>query len=148
MVMVGCYGGLRVGELAGLRRGRVDFSTGRVEVAEIAVEVKGHLIYGPPKTKAGQRSITLPRSVLAALKRHMAIYTESGPDAFVFTAPEGGPLRVPSWRQRYWNDATPRSGAGTPVSHTARHEAHCGRSVDCIGRERAGSVADAPDTHL
>lgn len=35
LVLVGAYGGLRIGELAGLRRGRVDLLRGTVTVAEI-----------------------------------------------------------------------------------------------------------------
>jgi Phage integrase, N-terminal SAM-like domain len=57
LVLVGAYGGLRIGELAGLRRGRVDLLRGTVQVAEIVVEVQGVLHVGPPKTRAsGARS--------------------------------------------------------------------------------------------
>jgi integrase len=47
LVLLGAYGGLRIGELAGLRRGRVDLLRGMVDVAEIVVEVKGRLYIGP-----------------------------------------------------------------------------------------------------
>jgi integrase len=60
LVLVGAYGGLRIGELAGLRRRRVDLLRGRVDVAEIVVEVRGEPYMGPPKTRAGRRIITLP----------------------------------------------------------------------------------------
>jgi hypothetical protein len=50
LVLLGAYGGLRIGELAGLRRRRVDLLRGRVDVAEIVVEVRGDLYMGPPKT--------------------------------------------------------------------------------------------------
>ncbi|HVM13437.1 MAG TPA: tyrosine-type recombinase/integrase [Egibacteraceae bacterium] len=43
LVLLACYGGLRFGELAGLRRARVDLVRGRVTVAETLVEVSGHL---------------------------------------------------------------------------------------------------------
>ena len=91
LVLVAAYGGLRVGELGGLRRGRVDLLRGMVEVAEIVAEVGGVLRFGPPKTRAGRRSVGLPRAVADELAAHLA-----GPgdlDAFVFTAPQGGPLR-------------------------------------------------------
>jgi hypothetical protein len=32
------------------------------------------------------------------------------PDAFVFTAPQGGPLRVIAFRARVWRPATRRAG--------------------------------------
>jgi integrase len=43
LVLLGAYGGLRMGELAGLRRGRVDLLRGTVDIAEIVVEVHGQL---------------------------------------------------------------------------------------------------------
>jgi integrase len=46
LVLLGAYGGLRMGELAGLRRGRVDLLRGTVDIAEIVVEVHGQLYTG------------------------------------------------------------------------------------------------------
>jgi integrase len=63
LVLVGAYGGLRIGELAGLRRPRVDLLHGTVQVAEIVVEVGGVLHIGPPKTRASRRTVGLPRFV-------------------------------------------------------------------------------------
>jgi len=39
---------------------RVNTMPSSLEVAEIAVEVKGKLHFGPPKTKAGRRTVPLP----------------------------------------------------------------------------------------
>ena len=41
LVLLGAYGGLRIGEMAGLRRGRVDLDQGTVQVVEIVTEVRG-----------------------------------------------------------------------------------------------------------
>jgi len=123
LVLVGAYGGLRIGELAGLRRGRVDVLRNRIEVAEIVVEVSGHLTFGPPKTRAGRRSITLPRSVASALDDHLASFTPADPQAFVFTAPEGGPLRVPTWRRRAWKPAVEKAELTPLRPHDLRHTA-------------------------
>ena len=92
LVLVAAYGGLCVGELAGLRRGRVDLLRGTVEMAEIVTEVGGVLRFGSPKTRAGRRTVGLPRAVVDELAAHLA--TLGDLDAFVFTAPQGGPLRV------------------------------------------------------
>jgi integrase len=123
LVLLASYGGLRIGELAGLRRGRVDILRGRVDVAEIVVEVAGTLTYGKPKTKAGRRSVTLPRSVINVLNDHLADFTAAEADAFVFTGPEGGPLRVPMWRQRYWRPAIIEAGVAPLRPHDLRHTA-------------------------
>jgi hypothetical protein len=50
-VFVGAYGELRSGELAALRRSRVDFAAGSVDGAETVNELKGRLVVGPPKTR-------------------------------------------------------------------------------------------------
>ena len=72
LVLVAAYGGLRIGELTGLRRGRVDVLRSRVDIAETCVEVSGHLFFNQPKTRAGRRSVTLPRSVTTELNGHLA----------------------------------------------------------------------------
>jgi integrase len=74
LVLVGAYGGLRIGELAGLRRSRVDLLRGTVTVAEIVVEVRGVLhIGGSPKTRASRRTVGLPRFVVEELAAHIAV---------------------------------------------------------------------------
>jgi integrase len=72
LILLGAYGGLRIGEMAGLRRKRVDLAAGVVEVAEIVTEMHGHLYLGPPKTTAGRRRVGLPRVVVEALQEHLA----------------------------------------------------------------------------
>ena len=123
LVLVGAYGGLRIGELAGLTRRRVDLLRGTVEVAEIITEVEGHLGGGLPKTAAGRRTVGLPRRVVAELEHHMMTFTASGPDAFVFTAPAGGPLRATGFRGRVWRPATIAAGLEGLKVHELRHTA-------------------------
>jgi integrase len=121
LVLVGAYGGLRIGELAGLRRSRVDLLRGTVTVAEIVVEVQGLLHIGPPKTRASRRTVGLPRFVVEELAAHLA---EPGdPEAFVFTAPEGGPLRLHNFRARVWRPATRAAGLDGLRIHDLRHTA-------------------------
>lgn len=55
LVLVGAYGGLRIGVLAGLRRGGVDVLRPWLDVAEKIVEVRGELLAGAPETRAGRR---------------------------------------------------------------------------------------------
>jgi hypothetical protein len=58
------------------------------------------LRFGPPKTRAGRRTVGLPRAVVEELAAHLA--GPGDPEAFVFTAPQGGPLRVIAFRARVW----------------------------------------------
>ena len=123
LVLLGAYGGLRIGELAGLQRRRVQLLAGTVEVVEVAVEVAGRLHVGPPKTRASRRTVGLPRLVVAELERHLDAYVAAEPTAAVFTAPQGGPLRLSTFRARIWRPATAAAGLDGLRIHDLRHTA-------------------------
>jgi len=123
LVLVAAYGGLRIGELAALRRHRVDLTRGTVTVVETLSEVRGQLVIAPPKTGAGRRTVTLPRPVVAALREHVAQYAAPGEDGYVFPTSQGHPLRVPAWRQRVWRPATVAAGLDGLRVHDLRHTA-------------------------
>lgn len=120
LVLVGAFGGLRIGELAGLKRSRVDLLRRRVEVAEVCVEAEGHLYFGPPKTRAGRRRVPLPPKVADELASHIERWAGS---ELVFPAPEGGPLRAASWRRRFWHPAVTAAGLAPLRPHDLRHTA-------------------------
>lgn len=84
LVLVAAFGGLRIGELAGLKRTRVDLLRRRVDVAEVCVEAAGHLYFGPPKTRAGRRTVPLSPGIVAELAAHLERH--AGPE-LVFPAP-------------------------------------------------------------
>jgi integrase len=94
-----------------------------VEVAEIITEVEGRLGGGLPKTRAGRRTVGLPRRVVAELEQHLAAYTAPGVDAPVFTAPAGGPLRATGFRGRIWRPATIAADLPGLKVHEFRHTA-------------------------
>ena len=119
LVLLGAYGGLRIGELAGLKPARVDVLRARLDVAEILVEVNGHITQGSPKTKAGRRTVSIPRPVAEELGEHLARWSGE----YVFTSPSGGPLRVPGWRQRFWRPAVRDAGLHPLRPHDLRHTA-------------------------
>jgi integrase len=142
-VLVGAYGGLRLGEMTGLRWGRVDLLRRRVDVAEISYEIGGKVFFGPPKTKAARRSVPLPEFVATALAATTSPNPE--PDALVFTAPEGGPLGHRVFRRRLWTPAIERAGLAGFRVHDLRHTAvalwiAAGASVNEIAR-RAGHTS-------
>jgi len=112
LVEFAAFTGLRAGEVAALRIGSVDLRRGTVRVARSASTVRGELVEGEPKTKAGRRTISLPGQVVAELVEHMARYSEAGPDGLVFPGPRGGALRASLWRQRFWRPAVTSAGDG------------------------------------
>jgi integrase len=123
LVLVAAYGGLRWGELVGLKVKRVDLLHGRVTVAEQVGEVNGQFIPGPPKTQAGRRTVTLPAVAAAALADHLAEFADPGPDGLVFPAPEGGYLRRSNFRRRWWLRATRAAEVEGLRFHDLRHSA-------------------------
>jgi integrase len=133
-VLLAAYGGLRAGELFGLRAKRVDPLRRTVTIAETLVDVGGHPYFGPPKTRAGHRTIPLPRVAADPLAEHLAAYGRK-PDDLVFTAPEGGPVQLNVWRRRFWAPAV-RGRSGTPAS--ARPPAHRRGVVDRRRRQPQG----------
>jgi integrase len=123
LVLVAAYGGLRWGELVGLRVKRVDLLHGRVAVAEQVAEVNGQLIPGPPKTEAGRRTITLPAVAAVTLAEHLAEFAEPGPDGLVFPSAGGRVLRRSNFRRRWWLRATRTAGLEGLRFHDLRHSA-------------------------
>lgn len=111
--------GLRWGELAGLRVGRVDVLGGTLRVLETLSELPGsaELVFGPPKTEAGRRTVTLPAEARQAL---VGLVAGKRADELVFTTTTGLPLRVRNFR-RVWLAATARAGVEGLRFHDVRH---------------------------
>jgi len=99
----------------------VDLLHGRISVAEQATEIDGHFTWGPPKTEAGRRTVTLPAVAAAALAEHLATYSQPGPDGLVFTSTEGGLLRRSNFNRRVWRPATRAVGLEGLRFHDLRH---------------------------
>jgi integrase len=93
-----------------------------VAIAEAVVDVGGHLHFGPPKTRAGRRTVPLPRVAIEPLADHLRTYGRR-PDDLVFTAPEGGPVALNVWRRRFRTPAVTAAGLGHLRPHDLRHTA-------------------------
>jgi integrase len=122
MVVMAAWCGLRFGELAALRRDRIDLLHGKVRVAETVTELaSGERFAGPPKTAAGRRTVAIPPNVIPVLEAHMATVGPE-PDALVFPAPQGGYLSRIHFRQRVWLPALKSTGLAFRF-HDLRHSA-------------------------
>jgi integrase len=122
LVLIAAYGGLRFGELVGLRRRDIDLRRGVVTVAGQLVEVgSGTHQRTAPKSDAGRRTVALPGFVVDELRAHLREYVPPEMDAPVFAGERGGiPLRR-NWA-RIWSRA--RRAAGLPSTvhlHDLRH---------------------------
>ncbi|WP_194793194.1 tyrosine-type recombinase/integrase [Raineyella fluvialis] len=102
-VHVAAWCGLRLGELAELRRADVDLKGGTIRVTRSVQWVRDGVrdngkaryvpVVGPPKSDAGIRTVTIPPHIVPILREHLAEHAQPGPRGLVFPAPEGGQLR-------------------------------------------------------
>jgi len=120
-VLVAGFGGLRLGELLGLRWSRVDLNTGRIRVTETLVDVEAQIHFGPPKTKASIRSVPVPSFVRDELARLAG--EDADPDELVFRSPMGQPIRPALFRRRFWEPAVRGAELAPLRIHDLRHTA-------------------------
>jgi integrase len=119
-ILTAAYTGCRFGELAGLRRHRLDLARRTLTVTESLAEVNGYVHVTPPKTTAGRRRIALPEGLCQELADHLEEWPPSS-DGLVFTAQRGGPLLNRNFRDRIWVPAV-RASVGEPMRfHDLRH---------------------------
>ena len=97
MVLLATFCGLRLGELLGLRRDRIDVLHRRVIVNEQRQELSNGTRYdGSPKTDAGVRTVALPPHLLAEVEDHLQRWV--GPSRPTCCSP--GPRRPSSTERR------------------------------------------------
>jgi integrase len=114
------YGGLRWGEAIALRRKRCEFLRSRIEVAESAADINGHIIFGATKTHE-RRHVRLPAFLMEMLARQLESLPADS-EALVFTAARGGSMRYPNFRRGSWDPAVKRAGLPPSVTpHSLRH---------------------------
>lgn len=94
LVLLAAFASLRWGEVTAIHRHDLDLvnATVRVRVA-YTEQSNGTMVLGAPKSRAGVRTVNVPRSLVPDLQAHLDKYTESKPNALVFTGIKGGPLR-------------------------------------------------------
>jgi integrase len=119
MVLVATFGSLRWGEVTALRRRDFSSKTGTVVVERAYYERStGELLIGAPKSRAGVRSIALPRPVADLL----AAAEDGAPDDLIFTTARGRPLRRSNFnRQSGWTDAVKAINMPGLHFHDLRH---------------------------
>lgn len=113
--------GLRQGECFGLTVDRVDFLRRHVRVdRQLVSSLRGVPEFGPPKSKAGFRTVPMPEVVSSALAAHLARY-RPGQYRLVFTSRTGNPLRRNTLGSM-WHRAGPVAGLPEWATfHDLRH---------------------------
>ncbi|WP_231975964.1 site-specific integrase [Mycobacterium sp. E2462] len=115
------YTGLRWGEMAVLTVGAVDMERRRLQVTGSVAEAGGRLVWKAPKDHE-RRSVPFPTFLDADLGAAMVAKPR---EEHLFSAPNGGVLRVSHWRPRVFNPARDSLGADFPriTPHDLRHTA-------------------------
>ena len=123
--------GLRQGEALGLPWSAVDLDRGTVAIKQALQRQKGRgLVIVQPKSRAGRRTLALPRVLRTALLEHRAqqdaertaaeeAWQEHG---LVFTQPDGRPIdNGADWKA--WKQLLRQAGVRDARLHDARHTA-------------------------
>jgi integrase len=123
LVLVATFGCLRWGEVAALQRQDIDTAAGTVRVRQAYTEQRGAgLVLGPPKSRAGRRTVSLPPAVVKVVRDHLVAEVDDNPEAFVFTTESGRPI----WRGNLnkliaWKANVVRIGQPNLHFHDLRH---------------------------
>jgi integrase len=128
--------GMRFGELAGLRRRRVDRSRRCVQVVATRYQAgqAGSGFKNRPKSEAGIRELPLPHQIHDAIGRRLS--PGSDPEDLVFTGPGGGPGRR--------GDAGAKPGSGVPRGTRTMLSRHNFRRLYQRAVQRARETAERP----
>ena len=111
--------GLRQGEILGLRWADVDLDAGTLSVTQALQRVDGALILKAPKTEKSRRRLTLPASVVAALRAHR--------DRQAFERQAGGGL-LERIRARLHHHDRHAHRSAQRTAHLAEAPGRCGTS--------------------
>jgi integrase len=92
LILTAAWTGLRLGELSALTREDLTRRPGQpltITVNKTAYDTTEGRIVGPPKTRAGNREVTVPDGIAALLTEHLRTVKPGG---LVFTSTRGEPL--------------------------------------------------------
>jgi integrase len=122
LVLLAMFSSLRWGELGALRRCDIDLAARTVRVSRQLAEARGGgFAFGPPKSEAGTRVVTIPEVIVPVVQWHLSCFAQPGDDGLVFTSLRGRPLRHSHFRQRQWLPALEAAGLADFHFHDLRH---------------------------
>ncbi len=122
LVLLAMFSSLRWGELGALRRCDIDLAARTVRVSRQLAEARGGgFAFGPPKSEAGTRVVTIPEVIIPVVRWHLSCFAQPGDDGLVFTSLRGRPLRHSHFRQREWLPALEAAGLADFHFHDLRH---------------------------
>ncbi|OOC03994.1 site-specific integrase [Amycolatopsis azurea DSM 43854] len=124
LVLLAAFASLRWGEVSALRRCDVAEDGSWVRISRALVEVPGRgLIVGPPKSRAGVRTLIVPAAIRRDVVKHLDEFVKPEHDALLFTGERAGnPVRRPNFSQRTkWTEVAAKMGLKGLHFHDLRH---------------------------
>ena len=110
----------------------------------------GTLIFGPPKSDAGRRTVTIPTEIRSDMQAHLRDFTRDEPEALIFTGGKDAELRRPNFQRAVkWTKTLADIGLPGFHFHDLRHTgntlaANTGASLaDLMARMGHGSARAA-----
>lgn len=110
--------GAREGELLCLEPDDFDLDAGTVKIVKTLNQTKDGFFVGPPKSKAGLRTISLPSFVLEVVKRHLEGREPGRP---VFCTRDGNYVSRTNFIRKDWRRLLLRAKVPYRKFHTTRH---------------------------
>jgi integrase len=122
-ILLTTFASLRWGEITALTRADVDLISCEVRIRRQFLERStGAVEVGPPKSRAGSRTVSFPKLILPALEDHLEKFSGSGRAGLVFCALKGQPLRRSVFNKSVkWHELVAEIGVPTLHLHDLRH---------------------------
>ena len=119
LILLAAFTSLRWAELAALTPADIDLDALTVRVTrQLNCHQKGYR-FGPPKSKAGVRTVPFPELIVLDLREHLRWVPF--PASLVFSSSSGSPLSHSNFRQRCWLPALAAVGLEGVHFHDLRH---------------------------
>lgn len=117
--LVAGYGALRIGEAAGLQVGDFDLANNEVNIRRASTDLGPRV--GATKTAGSNRTVALPRNIMAAVIAHIDQFCEQDREAWLFPSPMNAALPVqPQVLRRYFILAAERANLPKARPHDLR----------------------------
>jgi len=126
MVWIGAVLGFRWGEVAGLKVRSIDVERSSISITEqVTRGAGGRTIIGPPKSRAGWRTVASPSELMELCSRQMERRNlrQGDVDSLLFANRAGGPLSYSHYRRRIWKPAVKAAGLDELGFHDLRRAA-------------------------
>ncbi len=122
LVLLATFASLRWGEAVALRRCDIDLEARSVSIRRQYIETTSQLVIGPPKSRAGNRTVGIPKTIIPALQEHLDTYVGAEETALVFAGARSGVLRRGNFRRcSGWAQAVTKLGVPGLHFHDLRH---------------------------